>query len=57
MPLGYRPALQISTRSSKMASDTAPPAMLAAYYFSPSSQFSRTYTFNPFQDIGNPDQP
>ncbi|MFP2899453.1 hypothetical protein [Corallococcus sp. 4LFB] len=40
-----------------MASDTAPPAMLAAYYFSPSSQFSTTYTFNPFQNIGNPDQP
>ncbi|RKG70208.1 hypothetical protein D7W79_32110 [Corallococcus exercitus] len=33
------------------------PAKLAAYYFSPSSQFSTTYTFNPFQNIGNPDQP
>ncbi|AKQ63508.1 hypothetical protein A176_000420 [Myxococcus hansupus] len=28
------------------------PAKLAAHYFSPSSQFSTTYTFNPFKGIG-----
>ncbi len=28
------------------------PAKLAAYYFSPSSRFSTTYTFNPFKGIG-----
>lgn len=28
------------------------PAKLAAYYFSPSSQFSLTYTFNPYKGIG-----
>ncbi|MFY2560803.1 hypothetical protein ACN469_24575 [Corallococcus terminator] len=34
------------------------PAKLAAYYFSPSSQFSTTYTFNPFKGIGtDPNQP
>ncbi|RKG89778.1 hypothetical protein D7V97_42380 [Corallococcus sp. CA053C] len=34
------------------------PAKLAAYYFSPSTQFSTTYTFNPFQGIGaDPNQP
>jgi hypothetical protein len=27
-------------------------AKLAAYYFSPSAQFSLTYTFNPFKGIG-----
>jgi hypothetical protein len=27
MPLGYLPALQISTRSSKIASETEPPAI------------------------------
>ena len=27
MPRGYLPALQTSTRSSKIASDTAPPAI------------------------------
>jgi hypothetical protein len=33
------------------------PAKLAAYYFSPSSRFSTTYTFNPFKGIGDPNQP
>jgi len=34
------------------------PARLAAHYFSPSSQFSMTYTFNPFKGIGeDPNQP
>ncbi|NTX00801.1 hypothetical protein [Myxococcus sp. CA040A] len=34
------------------------PAKLAAYYFSPASQFSTTYTFNPFKGIGtDPNQP
>ncbi|WP_235685932.1 hypothetical protein [Corallococcus silvisoli] len=33
------------------------PAKLAAYYFSPSSQLSTTDTFNPFQNIGDPNQP
>ncbi|NMO14753.1 hypothetical protein HPC49_29555 [Pyxidicoccus fallax] len=28
------------------------PAKLAAYYFSPASQFSTTYTFNPYAGIG-----
>lgn len=34
------------------------PAKLAAYYFSPSSRFSTTYTFNPFKGIGaDPNSP
>ncbi|MFP2908859.1 hypothetical protein ACLESD_28175 [Pyxidicoccus sp. 3LFB2] len=33
------------------------PAKLAAYYFSPSSRFSTTYTFNPFKGIGDPNLP
>ncbi|QRK06313.1 hypothetical protein JQX13_40415 [Archangium violaceum] len=38
----------------EIASD---PAKLAAHYFSPSSRFSTTYTFNPFKGIGDPNAP
>ncbi len=33
------------------------PAKLAAHYFSPSSAFSTTYTFNPFKGVGDPNVP
>jgi len=33
------------------------PAKLAAHYFSPSSRFSQTYTFNPFKGVGDPNVP
>jgi hypothetical protein len=49
-PWGWDDQDDGSIQRGEIASD---PAKLAAYYFSPSSRFSLTYTFNPFKGIGS----
>jgi len=48
-PWGWNDGDDGAIETGEIATD---PAKLAAHYFSPSSRFSTTYTFNPFKGVG-----